>query len=116
VQCQTASGTAACACKTNNACGFNAATTDTARWTALVDRMRQIYPELTAANIVVDYDWSGLGYAGDPNGPDISPLVTVSLRNVVFEPMILQMFGIDLPIPASRYALTMEDAKGAESN
>ena len=116
VQCQTTSGTAGCACKTTNSCGFDAAVADATAWTNLVDRMHDIYPALTPANVVVDYDWSGLGYAGDPNGPDVSPLVTVSLRDVEFQPFILTMFGIDLPIPAARYALTMEDAKGTDSN
>lgn len=118
VQCKTEgqAATLTCDCKTADACGFVATAENATAWTALVDRMQDIYPDIAAKNVVLDYDWSGLGYAGDPNGPDISPLVTVSLRDVQFKPMTLMLFGGNLPIPSASYTLTMEDAKGSESN
>ena len=118
VQCKTVGASTApvCDCKTSNACGFNATIENTTAWTALIARMAQIYPGLAASNVVVDYDWSGLGYAGDPNGADVAPLVTVSLRDIEFEPMTTMLFGVDLPIPSASYTLTMEDGSGTESN
>jgi len=119
VYCQTASGSLGCTCKTGGSCSFSVATTDAtaqAAWTALVGRMQDIYPNITAANVRVDYDWSGLGFSGDPNGPDVAPLVTVSLRNIEFQPMTLMLFSGTLPIPSASYALTMEDGQGTESN
>lgn len=116
VRCEGTSANATCACKTGNACGFNAAAVDNAAWSNLIGRMRGIYPNIVSSNVVVEYDWSGLGYAGDPNGPDISPLVTVSLRQVEFRPITLILFGGSLPIPSASYSLTMEDAKGTSSN
>lgn len=117
VYCQTASGTLGCTCK--GSCGFSVATTDasaTTAWTNLVDRMSEIYPGIDADDVRIDYDWSGLGFAGDPNGPDVAPLVTVSLRDMVFEPMFLGALGITFPIPTASYSLTMEDGQGTESN
>ena len=118
VQCMTAGASTApvCACKTSGACGFDATVENGAAWTALVGRMAQIYPGLAARNVVVDYDWSGLGYAGDPNGADLAPLVTVSLRDVEFRPMTTMLFGVDLPLPSASYTLTMEDGIGTDSN
>jgi Flp pilus assembly pilin Flp len=118
VQCKTAGASTApvCECKTSNACGFDATAEDAAAWTTLIDRMNDIYPGLTAANVVIDYDWSGLGYAGDPNGADVAPLVTVSLRDVDFQPMTTMLFGGALGIPSASYTLTMEDGSGTESN
>src|SRR3546814_1608145 len=34
----------------------------------IVNRMRLFMPEIGSANVTIDYDYSGLGYAGDPNG------------------------------------------------
>lgn len=118
VQCKTVGASTApvCDCKTSNACGFNATVENATAWTDLVARMNDIYPGLAAANVVVDYDWSGLGYAGDPNGADVAPLVTVSLRDIQFQPMTTMLFGGALGIPSASYTLTMEDGSGTESN
>lgn len=118
VQCKTTgqNATLTCECKIASKCGFDPTVTNNTAWTNLVNRMKAIYPRIAAKNVVVDYDWSGLGYAGDPNGPDISPLVTVSLRDVEFQPMTLMLFSASLPIPSASYTLTMEDAKGTDSN
>jgi Flp pilus assembly protein TadG len=118
IQCKTTgeASTLACVCKTGGSCGFDAAQSNDTAWTGLVGRMQDIYASVTPANVVVDYDWSGLGYAGDPNGPDVSPLVTVSLRDIEFQPAFLGHLGVELPIPSASYTLTMEDARGSESN
>jgi Flp pilus assembly protein TadG len=120
IWCASDSGTVSCTCKDGNACAFGTAANSTA-FQNLVTRMAQIYPNISAANVRIDYDWSGLGFAGDPNGPDVAPLVTVSLRTeptnrVKFQPMTLMLFSGTLPIPSASYTLTMEDGQGTDSN
>ncbi|MEO7815118.1 MAG: hypothetical protein ABIR87_06705 [Sphingomicrobium sp.] len=65
---------------------------------------------------VIDYENSGLGYAGDPNGPDVAPIVTVRLTGVTFTPLVFAMFGGDITLPAFRSSLTLEDGAGSVSN
>ena len=86
-----------------------------AAFAALVDRMNDIYGGIGSANVEVDYDWSGLGYAGDPNGSDVDPLVTVRVKDLPFRPIFLgQIF--DLGLPDLNYTLTMEDGVGSYAN
>lgn len=108
-------GTVSCTCKDNSACAFGTDANATA-FQSLVDRMAQIYPTISAGNVRIDYDWSGLGFAGDPSGPDVAPLVTVSLRDIEFQPMTLFLFNGTLPMPSASYSLTLEDGQGMDSN
>lgn len=98
-----------------NQCGFNSGD-----FVKIVNRMQSFYPELAASNVEVIYENIGLGYAGDPNGPDVSPLITVSLRQdgnrLNFQPMTLLLFGASIPMPAFSAALTMEDGSGTVAN
>jgi hypothetical protein len=80
----------------------------------LLARIRQIMPDVTASNLIVEYRGSGLGYAGDPNGMEISPLVTVRIAGLTFSPLIL--FGLNVTLPDFSYTLSMEDGQGTESN
>ena len=80
----------------------------------LLARMQQIMPQIEASNLIVEYRGSGLGYAGDPNNMDISPLVTVRIAGLSFSPFIL--FGGDVDLPDFSYTLTMEDGAGTGSN
>lgn len=82
----------------------------------LLARIQFFYPEITAANLVVDYDNSGIGYAGDPNSPDVAALVTVRLVNVSFQPLSTYAFAGPLSLPEFRSALTMEDGTGTVAN
>jgi Flp pilus assembly protein TadG len=104
---------AGCTCL--GTCSFPTAA-DTAAFNLLVDRMRQINPDITAANVVVTYAWSGLGFAGDPNGPDVAPLTTVSLRNMQFAPATLLVLRTNINMPQFAYTLPMEDGSGTTSN
>ena len=104
-----------CTCASGGTCGFPL-TRNSAAFTALVNRMAQIYPGLTANQVVVTYSWSGLGFAGDPNGPDVAPLTTVSLRNVQFSPFTSFVFGGAINLPQFAYTLPMEDGSGTSSN
>ena len=45
--------------------------------------MCDIFPSITAANVQVVYDQTGLGFAGRTAGP--VPTITVSLRNLTFQ-------------------------------
>jgi len=99
---------------------------NSAAFTALVTRMAQIKPGITAANVEVTYRGSGFGYAGaaasgtgggsaPPETMEISPLVTVSLKDVEFTPITsLLLASIDLP--AFSTTLTAEDSAGTYSN
>lgn len=82
----------------------------------IVRRLRVVYPAATAANVQVRYTWSGLGYAGNPDAPDVAPLVTVSLRNLRFRPLFLSLLNRSVPLPAFSAALTLEDGAGNASN
>jgi Flp pilus assembly pilin Flp len=85
-------------------------------YTRIFDRMHAIMPELTPENIKVLYQPSGIGFAGDPNGSDIAPLVTVQLTDVSFTPMVFQLFGGSITLPDFRASLTLEDGAGTVSN
>lgn len=104
---------AGCTCL--GTCNFPTAA-DSTVFNRLVTRMREINPDITAANVVVTYAWSGLGFAGDPNGPDVAPLTTVSLRNMQFAPATLLVFATNVPLPQFAYTLPMEDGSGSTSN
>jgi Flp pilus assembly protein TadG len=80
----------------------------------LLTRMQQIMPSIERRNLIVEYRGSGLGYAGNPNGMDISPLVTVRLTGMDFSPILL--FGGNINLPDFSYTLTMEDGEGDGSN
>ena len=90
-------------------------TFDSASFNRIVTRMNGLKGDIAAVNVRVTYSGSGLGYAGDPNGMDISPLVTVSLTGVKFDPLVL--FGlVAFDMPDFRTTLTAEDSVGTQSN
>lgn len=78
-------------------------------FTNILNRVRWHYPTATAANLQVRYDNVGLGFAGDPNGPDVSPLVTVRLTGLQFQPVVTTLFGITINLPPFQSSLTGED-------
>jgi hypothetical protein len=90
-------------------------TADGAAFDVIVNRMRAFMPEIQPENVEITYSPSGLGYAGDPNGADLAPLVTVRLSGVPFEPMMLLRFA-SVGLPEVRSSLTFEDGIGSESN
>ncbi|WP_230292552.1 TadE/TadG family type IV pilus assembly protein [Croceicoccus sp. Ery5] len=108
----TSAGAVTCTCKA--ACSFSTVTTGDS-FTNLVGRMNQIYGGISNENVQIDYDWSGLGYSGDPFGSDVDPLVTVTVKDVAFRPIFLA--GIfNFGLPDLSYTLTMEDGEGDFSN
>ena len=116
VVCSSNGSTASCTCAGTCSFSTTVGNVGNAAFTALVNRMAQIYPGLTANQVVVTYSWSGLGFAGDPNGPDVAPLTTVSLRNVQFSPFTSFVFGGAINLPQFAYTLPMEDGSGTSSN
>ena len=106
---------AGCTCKAGATCP-PLGTFDSAAFTNIVDRMQAALPEIQAANVRIDYDYAGLGYAGDPNGVDVAPLVTVRLVGLSFQPLTFILFGGSISLPDFRAALTLEDGVGGISN
>lgn len=112
VSCQSTGSTVTCTCASGGTCAF-ATTPDATTFRNIVVRMKTIKQDIGEANVVVDYRNSGLGYSGDPNGPDVAPIINVRLRNMTFRPLSLLVFGVaSLPMPTFSYSLTMEDGKG----
>ena len=92
---------------------------DSTAFNNLVDRMRDFYPAIEPNNVQVDYRNVGVGFAGNPGGPDISPLVTVRFKAddpLVFHPVTCLIFACSFNMPDFRAALTLEDAAGNFSN
>ena len=97
---------------------------DSAAFNAIVTRMAQIKPGITNANVEITYRGSGFGYAASatsgggsapPEKMEISPLVTVALKDVEFTPITsLLLASIDLP--SFTTTLTAEDSSGTFSN
>ncbi|MBS3927135.1 MAG: pilus assembly protein [Sphingomonadales bacterium] len=104
-----------CRCKSGGTCNFPL-TASSAAFNRLAARMAQINPDIGPENVVVTYSWSGLGFSGDPNGPDVAPLTTVSLRNLEFAPFTAFVFGGTVDMPGFAYTLPMEDGSGTSSN
>ncbi|WP_076605758.1 TadE/TadG family type IV pilus assembly protein [Sphingobium sp. RSMS] len=124
--CLINAGAVSCSCKAGATCPPNLiGTTNSDKANALTAfnniaaRMKLFFPKIGPTNVQIDYDYSGLGYAGDPNGSDVSPLVRVSLRQdnpVTFTPMLFRFFNGTITLPSFSAALTMEDGQGSASN
>jgi hypothetical protein len=78
-------------------------------------RIQAMYPAVQASNVVLHFTGSGLGYAGDPHGSQISPIVTVQLTGLQFHPITTLLF-LTLGLPDFRTSLTAEDLSGSASN
>ena len=93
-------------------------TANTIAFNTVVTRMKYFLPSLTAANVTVEYSSSGLGYAGSPVLPDLSPMVTVKIGTptaLQFRPLtILAITSVNMP--AFTTTLSAEDLSGAVSN
>ena len=72
--------------------------------------------QIAPANVTIEYSSSGLGYAGNPNGPDLAPIVTVRLSGMTFTPLACELVGCSFAMPAFVSSLTFEDGIGSQSN
>ena len=108
-----ASITASCTC--TGPCPTGATTANATAFKNIFDRMHMFLPQLTASNVTIEYSSSGLGYAGSPVLPDLSPLVTVKVTGMTFKPLtILALTSMSMPNFTS--TLSAEDISGAVSN
>lgn len=97
-----------CTCSGAGACGSTALNTTAFNNIAAV--VQAHYGRAGPANVTVEYRPLGVGFAGNPCGPDVEPLVTVKIRDLQFAPGVLQAFGIDpFPMPAVASTLSGED-------
>lgn len=88
---------------------------DDGAFDAIYDRMVDFLPELEKENLEIDYGASDLGYAGNPYGPDVSPIVTVRVKDLIFTPITTLLYS-SFTLPEISAALTMEDGEGIDSN
>jgi hypothetical protein len=115
----TGSGTgasiaAACSCATSP-CPGGVTTTTAQSFKNILARMQRFLPQLAASNVTIEYSSSGLGYAGSPVLPDLSPLVTVKVTNMTFRPLTTFAL-VNMTMPNFTTTLTAEDLSGAVSN
>jgi len=110
VVCTSSGGTASCTCAANGSCTFPLTANQTA-FNNIVAVMQNMYGPIGPENVVVRYDWSGLGYAGNPIGSDVDPIVTIALVNLDFKPLISGTLG-SIGVPGTSHSLTNEDGIG----
>ncbi|HET9355788.1 MAG TPA: TadE family protein [Sphingomicrobium sp.] len=102
-----------CTCATGGNCP--SATIGTTAFSNLVTRMSAMKPDITAANVRVVFRGSGIGFAGDPNGMQVVPLVTVELTGLDFRPILL-FNSVALNLPSFATTLSAESSLGTQSN
>lgn len=111
------SPTAVCTLNAASSCATAIPTTSNAVALGnIVTRMRNFKSDITPANVTVTYGSSGLGFAGDPNGSDVAPIVTVTVTGLRFQPVTGMLFNRSLVMGNFSYSLTMEDGQGTTSN
>lgn len=111
VTCTKASAAAAVSCTCPSCSGITLGTASATAWSDIATRMKAMMPQLQDQNIVVQYRGSGLGFAGDPNGSDVAPLVTVSITGLTF-PLITSYRFATVSVPSATTTLTGEDLTG----
>ena len=114
VSCTSNGTTVTCVCYSGGNCAFPTTANSTA-FNNIVSRMNMLYAGIAPADVTIDYAWSGLGYAGDPAGSDVNPIVTVRVANQPFKPLSLGTLR-DLGLPGTSHSLTMEDGQGTRGN
>jgi hypothetical protein len=113
-ECEKATSSVTCTCTTTPCPTLTPI--DSAAFDVVVNRMHNIAGLISANNVVIKYENSGVGYAGDPNGPDVAPIITVTAKDVPFVPLVFQFFGASLTLPKERASLVLEDGAGSTSN
>lgn len=113
-----------CSCDpADGLCPATVGTMDATTFAAIVARMNLMFPAIKAENVEVRYSGSGLGSVGaDPTGGggggadrmEISPLITVNLRDMTFEPITTFLLA-SMAMPDFRTTMTAEDASGVYS-
>ena len=88
---------------------------DATAFSAIGDRMRFFDPRIANSNFSITYRNVGLGYAGDPYGPDVVPNITIALVGMQFVPITSLLFAT-IGMPSASSSMTMEDGVGNQSN
>jgi len=100
-----------------NGCGASLASLDAALLDAgafqdIVARMSAYNRRIGPENVMIEYRHVGFGLAGNPDGPDIDPMITVSLRGLRFEFLALGFLRLPaITLPAFRTSLSAEDGR-----
>ena len=105
ITCEKPGTSVTCTAGTANAAAFN----------SVANHMRKYMPGLQDDDVEIIYSPSGLGYAGNPDGPDVAPLVTVRIAGVSFNPTVTLALAT-VGLPEARSTLTFEDGVGSQSN
>jgi hypothetical protein len=113
ITCSKSGGSVSCSCPSCS--GLTLTPYSTTGWNSIVAQMQKMYPGIADTNVTVEYRGSGVGYAGDPGGMDVSPLVTVRLNGLQFKP-ITGFLLATMTMPQFATTLTAEDAVGSVSN
>lgn len=104
-------------CTCSGSCPTNAAIANATAFDRILLRMQAMKRDIAAADVTITYEGSGLGYAGNPHGMDISPIVTVAVSGAQFTPITTMLFGQpSFSLPTIRTTLTAEDSAGTASN
>lgn len=112
----TTASAVTCSCATSTQAPCPTPGNDLTAFNRILSRVRAMDPTVSASNLQVDYRGSGLGYAGDPGGLQISPIVTVRLRNMQYHPLSGYIFKAAFNLPDFASSMTMEDGSGTWSN
>lgn len=67
---------------------------DNTTFNAVLSKMQAYQPDITAADVTITYRHVGIGKVGNPYAPDMEPLVSVSVANLTFTSVALQIFGV----------------------
>ncbi len=95
---------------TDSGCAGDLDGMDSVAFAGLVRRMQRVYRGLGPENVVIEYRHIGLGFSGNPLGPDIDPAVTVKLRGLTFDLITPGLAGlVTIPMPDFATTLTGED-------
>ncbi len=100
-------------CTSTTGCNLQLDTTtdfDDITFALIVTRMQGIYDKIQPENVIVEYRHIGLGFAGDPLGPDLHPAVTVTLVGMQFVFVTPGLAGmVDIAMPDFAATMTGED-------
>jgi hypothetical protein len=74
--------------------------------------MCQLFPRIQPQNVIVEYEQTGLGFAGRPGGP--LPSITIRLTGLTFNFVVLNsLLGLPaIPMSGLAATATAEDMRG----
>lgn len=118
VRCGTTStsANATCSCLATPCPGTTGTSVNTDAFNATVTRMQGIFAELRPQDVQFTYSNVGLGFAGNPYGFDMAPLVTVEISGAQFTPITTMVFRTSFNLPTIRSSMPLEDGVGSVSN